>query len=710
MTEPQSFFASCPKGLEDLLEKEIQQLGLDQVKAVYSGVEFSGHLKQAYKVCLWSRFASRVLMPLDKTEIETDDDLYRQLQSINWGQHLSMDGSLAIDCHLSNSSLTNSHYASLKAKDAIVDQFRDLYEMRPDVERHRPDIRINLHINKNQSTVSLDLSGEAMHKRGYRVNNTLAPLKENLAAGILKRAGWPNASLSLVDLMCGSGTFLIEAALMALNIAPGLQREYFGFLNWKGHDKKAWEDCLAEAHKAKKDQPQLKIKGYDISPYALDAATENIHQAGVEAYVSVKQRALLDTQAEKDMPAGLVIVNPPYGERMGDVNELAYLYAELGDVWKHEFANWNVALFTGNLDLSRHIALRAHKQNSFMNGAIPCKLFQYEIRELKNPQSREQRQEKDDESRQMFRNRLKKNKKHISKWANKNNIECYRIYDADLPEYAVAIDVYRDWVHVQEYQAPQTIDIRKAQQRLQHVVEVIPEVLDVSADMVVMKTRRQQKGLDQYEKQSQIKHELTMHEGGLKFIVNLKDYLDTGLFLDHRLTRQMVREKSADKHFLNLFAYTGSVTVYAAAGNAASTTTVDMSNTYLSWAQKNCQINGFTDSKHEFIKADCIQWLKKASSDAKRYDLIFLDPPTFSNSKTMESVFDVQKDHVWLIRSAMKLLADGGELIFSNNFRKFKLDAKVLEHNDVEDISKQTIPEDFKRRENIHRCWIIRHL
>ena len=708
MTNPQTFFASCPRGVEDLLQKEIQQLGADQAKAVYAGVEFCGDLKLAYQVCLWSRTASRVLMPLTKGEIKTDDDLYRLVQSINWGQHLAMDGSLAIDCHLSHSSLSNSHYASLKAKDAIVDQFRELYETRPDVERSRPDIRVNLHINKDQCTVSLDLSGEALHKRGLRPASTQAPMKENLAAAVLMRAGWPNESLSLVDLMCGSGTLLIEAALMALNIAPGIQREYFGFLNWKGHDAKAWGECLQEARAGRKESEQLSIRGYDVSPYALDAAKQNIAAAGLEKYITVKQRALLDTQPEKDMQPGLVIVNPPYGERMGDVEELGYLYAELGDIWKHQFANWTTALFTGNVDLARHIGLRAHKQNSFMNGPIACKLFQYTIRELKNPQSREQRQAKDEESRAMFRNRLKKNKKHIARWAGKNNIECYRVYDADLPEYAVAIDVYGDWVHIQEYQAPQSIDIRKIQQRIQHVVDVVPEVLNIRPDKLVMKTRRQQKGLQQYEKLAESNNEFIVHEGGLQFIVNLKDYLDTGLFLDHRITRQMVREKSTGKDFLNLFAYTGSVSVYAADGGAASTTTVDMSNTYLNWAKRNFELNRFTQPQHEFIKADCVQWLKKAREEKKRYDLIFLDPPTFSNSKTMEAVFDVQKDHPWLIRSAMNLLADGGELIFSNNFRKFKLDPKIIEFNDVEDISKQTIPEDFKRRENIHRCWIIR--
>lgn len=315
----------------------------------------------------------------------------------------------------------------------------------------------------------------------------------------------------------------------------------------------------------------------------------------------------------------------------------------------------------------------------------------------------------DEQSRSTIANRLKKNFKHLSRWARRNQIDCYRVYDADIPEYSAAIDLYADWVSVQEYEAPKSIDSARAALRLNTILEVIPESLGIAPEKIVLKTRRQQKGLDQYEKQSDVGHEMAVSEGGLKFYVNLHDYLDTGLFLDHRTTRAMIRELAQGKRFLNLFSYTGSVSVYAAAGGAVSTTTVDMSKTYLQWAKRNFALNGLDSDGHEFVQQDCIKWLKAQAGKKDCFDLIFIDPPTFSNSKRMDSVFDVQRDHVFLIDSAMKLMSHDGSLVFSNNFRKFKLDAGIESRFEVKDISAKTIPEDFRRNQKIHRCWIIQH-
>ncbi len=711
MTVSNRYYASCPKGIEDLLLSELQTLQVAKPELAHSGVYFEGGLEAAYRVCLWSRLASRVFLPLKNFEVLSENELYQQVQMINWSEHLTVDGTLAVNCNLSDSALTNSHYASLKVKDAIVDQFNDLYDKRPSVDRDRPDVRINLHIHRNQATLSLDLAGDPLHKRGYRMSNVAAPLKENLAAAILIRSGWPNDSLTLVDLMCGSGTFLTEAALMALNIAPGLRRDYFGFLGWKGHDDGLWRNLVSQAKASQQDKSHfnLQIKGYDASISSVKAAKQNVHAAGLQQYIQIEQRDIENCQAPGDMVPGLVIVNPPYGERLGDIRELSYLYSDLGECWRKYFAGWTTALFTGNLDLAKNIGLRSHKNNTFFNGAIKCKLFQYSIRQAPSEEVKAKIEQRDAESMAMIANRLKKNFKHLSRWARRNNIECYRVYDADLPEYAAAIDIYADWVQVQEYQAPSTIDIRKARLRMDHLIAVVPEVLGVDRSKLVVKTRRQQKGLAQYEKQATAGSEFQVHEAGLKFVVNLQDYLDTGLFLDHRDTRLLIRDMCKDKHFLNLFAYTGSVSVYAAAGGAASTTTIDMSNTYLNWAKQNFKINNFTQSQHNFIKADCVQWLQKQAQNPEKYfDVIFLDPPTFSNSKTMEGVFDIQKDHVMLIESVMKLLAPNGVLVFSNNFRKFKLEPTLFERFNVEDIRKQTIPEDFKRNPKIHGCWLIR--
>ncbi|MDH5471305.1 MAG: bifunctional 23S rRNA (guanine(2069)-N(7))-methyltransferase RlmK/23S rRNA (guanine(2445)-N(2))-methyltransferase RlmL [Gammaproteobacteria bacterium] len=712
MSELQQFFASCPKGIEDLLLNELQSLGVQNSVSASAGVSFQGDLTIAYKVCLWSRLASRVLLLIKTFAAKDDDELYRQIQTVKWSDHVNMAGTLAVNCHVSHSAITNSHYAALKVKDAIVDQFVELFEQRPSVDRDNPDIRINLYIHRDQASLSIDLSGESLHKRGFRKSSVTAPMKENLAAAVLMRSGWPNESMTLVDLMCGSGTILIEAALMALNIAPGVERQQFGFTTWKGHDHAAWQSLLSQAQQQKKQSlktENLIIRGYDQDASAVKAARQNIQAAGLDKYIKVEIRSIDDCVSNNDLKPGLVIVNPPYGERLGEEKELAYLYAEIGNCWKRYFGEWCAALFTGNINLATHVGLRSHKDNTLYNGAIKCKLFQYKLRPAKPDHLIEKEEQAEIQAKQMFANRLTKNYKHLSKWAKRNNIECYRVYDADLPEFSAAIDIYVDWVHVQEYEAPATIDIRKARQRLNNIMSVIPDVLKINESHIILKTRRQQKGIKQYEKQSDQKHFHVIHENELEFYINLEDYLDTGLFLDHRLTREMIRTMSKDKDVLNLFAYTGSVSIYAAAGGARSVTTVDMSNTYLDWARRNFKLNRLNGDHYHFIKADCIKWLIDEKNSANKYDLIFLDPPTFSNSKSMENNFDVQKDHVFLIYSAMKLLNRNGSLIFSNNFRKFRLDQSLLNEFDVEDISLKTIPEDFKRNQKIHNCWKISH-
>jgi len=279
-----------------------------------------------------------------------------------------------------------------------------------------------------------------------------------------------------------------------------------------------------------------------------------------------------------------------------------------------------------------------------------------------------------------------------------------------MPEYALAIDIYEGdtrWVHVQEYQAPKSVDPEKARQRLNEALSVIQEILNITAKQLFLKTRQQQKGHAQYEKLASKKSFHKVVENGCQFLVNFEDYLDTGLFLDHRITRSKLGELAKSKHFLNLFAYTGTATVYAARGGAVATTTVDMSKTYLEWAQKNMSLNGYSSDQHQFVQANCIQWLTE-NTKQDRYDLIFLDPPSFSSSKRMESIFDVQRDHASLIQNTAKLLTTNGLLIFSNNLRHFKMDANITEEFEVKDISKATIPKDFERNPRIHNCWEIR--
>jgi 23S rRNA (guanine2445-N2)-methyltransferase / 23S rRNA (guanine2069-N7)-methyltransferase len=706
-----TLFATCPKGVEDLLADECRQIGLHDASTTHGGVLCTGSIADAYRLCLWSRVASRVLLQLESFPVHDHDELYRGIQTIDWSTHLDQQGSFAIDVHTSHPVINNSHYATLKIKDAIADQFKHEFGGRPDVKRDRPDIRVNAYIDKHNCTVYLDLSGEPLHKRGYRQQAGAAPLKENLAAAILLRAHWPQLAAEnrpLIDPLCGSATLLLEAAYIAAGMAPGLLRDYFGFTRWKQHDAGAWERLVSEAKAAVDKSRVPRIIGIEKSFKVAGIARDNINAAGFGDVIEIKQAD--SVEVIKDLPntTGIIVTNPPYGKRIGETRELKSLYFDLGKKIKKQFPGWNVALFTASHELAKFFGLRAHHKNTLYNGPLKCTLYQYHIHEAGLTPDRldSSAQDRANEDAEMLANRLAKNLKHLSRWLRKENISCYRVYDADIPQYAVAIDVYEDWVHVQEYEPPASVDAVKAFARLNEAIKVIARVLDVDKNHIILKTRKKQSGTEQYNRQGVAGETVIAHEHGLKFKINLQDYLDTGLFLDHRLTRKLIAGISVDKSFLNLFAYTGTATVYAAAGGASSTTTVDMSNTYLSWARENLRLNGFAGKQHEFIREDCLVWLAEAEKQGKRYQLIFLDPPTFSNSKRMDRTLDIKRDHVELIRQTASLLDDNGILIFSCNARGFKLDEKGLSEYALRDITRITTTEDY-RRKPAHVCWCI---
>ena len=410
---------------------------------------------------------------------------------------------------------------------------------------------------------------------------------------------------------------------------------------------------------------------------------------------------------------GLVVCNPPYGERLGTTASLVYLYQKLGEVLRQQCQGWKAAIFTGNAELGKRMGIRSHKQYNLFNGALPCKLLLMNLESERfvtkaaEPSATGQAPVETarlSESAQMFANRLKKNLKTLGKWARQQGIECYRVYDADMPEFAVAVDLYGDRVHVQEYAPPSSVSEEKAEARLQDVMAALPQVLGVAPEHIALKQRQRQSGKQQYQRMAQQGEFFEVREGQVRLLVNLTDYLDTGLFLDHRPMRLRIAAEAKGKRFLNLFCYTATATVHAAAAGARATTSVDLSNTYLDWARRNLSLNGLSDL-HRLERADVMAWLESARG--QQFDLIFIDPPTFSNSKKLEGVFDVQRDHPRLLELAMKLLAPGGVLYFSNNFRRFRMDPAVEARYLVEDISAQTLDRDFQRNSRIHRTWQI---
>ena len=741
MSEIFNLHLTCPRGIELLLADEATELGMENAKALTAGVSGTATIETAYKICLWSRLANRVLLVLEEFEAKETEELYQTVRDIDWSEHMTANSTFSIVFNGNGCGINNTHFGALKIKDAIVDYFRDTQNRRPSVAKENPDLRIHMYVERTSATLSLDLSGESLHMRGYRKQQGAAPMKENLAAAILIRSGWPKLmkeGKALTDPMCGVGTLLIEGAMMAADIAPNLKRQHWGFEGWLGHVPRRWEKLIVEAEQRAKiglAQEPLWIRGYEADPRLIQPARNNLERAGLSDWVNIYQGELQTFHPRPNKgQTGLVVVNPPYGERLGDAASLLYLYQHLGARLREACLGWQAGIFTGNADLCKRMGLRSHKQYAFMNGALPCKLVllnivnaQFVIEKsaserlmLKAEKAAQANAEAGEsgaepntgeaelmlsEGAQMFANRLKKNLKKLGKWARKNDISCYRLYDADMPEYAVAIDRYDDMVHVQEYAPPKTIDPAKAEIRLLDVIAAIPKALDIPREQIVLKRREKQSGRKQYEKHGEEKQFTAVMEGGAKLLVNLTDYLDTGLFLDHRPMRLRIQQEATGKRFLNLYCYTATATVHAAVGGARSSTSVDLSNTYLEWGQKNLSINGFSN-KHQLVRSDVQEWLQE---NHEEFDLIFIDPPTFSNSKRTDDVFDIQRDHAHIIELAMRRLSADGTLYFSNNFRRFKMDDVVEVRYKVEDITKQTLDMDFERNQKIHKAWKISH-
>jgi 23S rRNA (guanine2445-N2)-methyltransferase / 23S rRNA (guanine2069-N7)-methyltransferase len=723
MTATHEFFITAPPGFADLAHGEALAAGMSEAREAAGGVRCHGTLEAAYRLCLWSRVASRVLMKLGDFPAATPEALYAGVRAIDWTQHVDPDGSIACDFASATSQLTHSQYGALKTKDAIVDLLRDRTGRRPDVDTKQPDVRINVYVFRDVATVSIDLSGDALHRRGYRGATGAAPLKENVAAGILLRAGWvpiARAGGAFVDPMCGSGTLPIEAALIAHDRAPGLTRSYFGFLRWKGHDAGIWANILEEARaRAARSAAKNRIVGFDQDRDAVTAALAAVERAGLTSLVHVERRELA-ALVNPGEPAGLLAVNPPYGERIGADDGLEALYELLGRKLREEFKGWHAAVLAGNPALGQRLGIAARRTHTVWNGKIECRLLRFEVSEKwfrdVSEAAREERLAAHAASpgARMFANRLRKNLKALAPWLRESGVTCYRLYDADMPEYAFAIDIYKSgadrWVCVQEYEAPDSIAKEGVRQRRSEGLAVLPSTLEIDAGHVVYRRRRKQREGEQYVRLDERAQLHEVEEGGLKFLVNFHDYLDTGLFLDHRPTRALIRELAAGKRFLNLFAYTGSATAYAAAGGASLTTTVDMSNRYLDWAEDNMRLNGFADERHEFVRADCLEWLEHPwpRRPDRVYDLAFVDPPTFSRSKKMQGHFGVQRDHVALIRKTAALLAPGGAILFANNFTKFRMDRAALADFEIEDLTARTIPRDYARNPRIHCCFLLR--
>jgi 23S rRNA (guanine2445-N2)-methyltransferase / 23S rRNA (guanine2069-N7)-methyltransferase len=724
-------FITGHKGFETLLFHELREI-LAASSAVltkkYGGVEINAGIDAVYRVCLHSRLANRVFCELAQVPVEDESELYQAVFQLPWETHFNVDDTIAVSATLSRSKLDHSHFVALRSKDAIVDRFRERCGQRPVVAKNQPDIQIHINIHHNQASISLDLAGESLHRRGYRLEHSGAPLKEHLAAALLVQAGWNRdrfANTRLIDPMCGSGTFVIEAAMMAANIAPGLEREYFGFRKWLKHQPELWQEYIAQARQSIETTPTTVILASDYDANAVEIARANARRAGVLAMIEFSHQQLVELDLGATPGESLVICNPPYGKRLQSEEGLAQLYADLGDALRN-LAPARLAIISANPDLLHRLKLKRISRKDVRNGPIECLFAIFETVGEEAEVSHDAARDADapkaielDEIALPLRNRLSKNARHLKRWAQKNGVTCYRVYDADLPEFAFALDRYQseiapavEWFHLQEYQAPASIEASVAEHRFKVATEVVRDLFSISDDQLFCKTRRRQRGSGQYQKQDNRSEYYQVREGAASLLINLTDYLDSGLFLDHRITRERVFQSARDKSVLNLFCYTGAVGVQAGLGGAHSVLNVDLSANYLKWAQENHRLNSLEDEgRYQFIRADIVELLRHPQrfSIEQQFDLIFLDPPSFSNSSKMQQTLDIQRDHAELIKLAMNLLAQDGLLLFSTNRRGFKIADEIQQCFGLRDISHATLPEDFKRNPKIHRCWEIRH-
>jgi 23S rRNA (guanine2445-N2)-methyltransferase / 23S rRNA (guanine2069-N7)-methyltransferase len=644
-----------------------------------------------------------------------------------------------------------------------------------------------VHLEGGRAELALDLSGESLHRRGYRAERIQveAPLKENLAAAVLALAGWPAVAErggSFVDPLCGSGTLPIEAALVAADVAPGLVSragdDAFGFLRWRGHDAAVWREIVDEAAERREAglarlaalrRPPV-FTGWDHDPTAVRIARACVERAGLHRLVTVERRELAALVAPPGTPAGLVACNPPYGERLGERRDLERLYALLGERLRAEFDGWQVAVLSAHPGAARLLGVgRAGPR--LTNGPLHCRLVVRGRRDVareagsgrttttgaasraatggsatRRPTGAETAPAAAavspaalDPGAEQFANRLRRDLRHVGRTMRRQGITCYRLYDADLPDYNLAVDVYDGWAHVQEYAPPREVPPELAAARLARAVAIVAEILDIEQTRVVVKQRRRQRGAAQYERRGAGGTLIPVEEDGLTYLVNLTDYLDTGLFLDQRETRRLVRSLAAGRRFLNLFAYTGTTTVSAVAGGALSSVSVDLSRPYLEWALQDFAANGIegatlerwppaspaaqgarhgaasararhpaapATARHRLVQADCLRWIAEAGGE---FDLIWLDPPTFSNSARMGgATFDVQRDHPDLVRMvARRFLAPDGVLLFSSNRRDFELDQDALSGTGLRivDLSRSTLPPDFGRSGGSHHVF-----
>ena len=720
------------------MRRELEALGIEAKIGQPGRIHFHGTRETICLTNLWLRTADRILIRVAEFPAADFDALFETTRSIEWGPLLPADAEFPVTGRSIKSQLSSVPACQRAVKRAIVDAMRRDHGTN-ELPETGGTYKIDIALLNDTATLTIDTTGRSLHRRGYRTMISHAPLKETLAAALVMLSYW-RRDRPLIDPFCGSGTIPIEAALIGRNIAPGAHRE-FSFQDWNDFPGELWEEARRQAIDAELPPLEERLIGSDIDGNALKAARANAERAGVAEDIHFQSGAMQRLTSKRRF--GCLITNPPYGERIGEVRELEGLYAQIPDVLRN-LPTWSHYFLTAFPRFEQTVGRKADRRRKLYNGRIECTYYQFHgpkpvkgqlaPSEGKTPEATEsndavkakpyihasgpkpyfhasgaaafgQLDAKAKHQAELFATRLSKRARHLRRWPTKRNITCFRLYERDVPEIPLVVDRYENHLHITEYERPHDRDPAQHANWLDLMARTAGETLDIPAGNVFLKRRGRQRGTTQHTKVDHSGNRIIVNEGGLKFVVNLQDYVDTGLFLDHRITRQMVRDECEGKTFLNLFAYTGAFTVYAAAGGAKRTVSVDLSKVYLDWAKDNLGVNRLGGDNHQLIASDVKKFVRE-HAPGEMYDVVVFDPPTFSNSKRTEDDWDVQKDCVPLLIDLLPLVRKGGVIYFSNNFRRFKFDPADLPVSSVHEISKQTVPEDY-RNKRIHRCWRI---
>ena len=702
-----NLIATTAFGLEAVVRRELAALGYDGEIIAPGWIRFGGDELAVCRANLWLRAADRVLVQIDTFAADDFEALFENTKLAAWHEWIPADGTFPVIGRSIKSQLSSVPACQRAVKKAVVESLLAAH-LTDTLPETGPQYKIEVAILKNQVSLTIDTTGQSLHKRGYRTSAAAAPLKETLAAAMVMLSFW-NSDRPLIDPFCGSGTIPIEAALIGRNIAPGSGRT-FAAEDWPAVAADRWRQARDEALELALPEFSERLVGTDTDERVLSAARRNAEQAGVSDQVHFQQKSFSELSSQRNH--GCVITNPPYGKRIGEQRELESLYHSIPEVLR-KLPTWSHFILTAYPDFEGVIERQADRRRKLYNGRIECTYYQFH-----GPKQGEAAEpsnaaavfgglsEKVREQADLFGRRLQKRARHLRRWPTKQGITCYRLYERDVPEIPLIVDRYEDHLHITEYDRPHDRDAGQHADWLDLMMRKAAEVLDVDHRKVFLKCRRRQRGRSQHGQLADRRYEVTVREAGLRFIVNLSDYVDTGLFLDHRITRSMVREAAEGATFLNLFGYTGGFTVYAAAGGAARTTTVDWSHTYLDWSKRNLCLNEFESERHRFVRADAASYLQQLPRH-ETYDLAVVDPPTFSNRKGVDDHWDVQRDHVELLNELMLRMKPGGQIYFATNFRRFKLDEAAIQSASIFEISRQTVPSDFRNR-RVHRCWRLR--